>query len=265
MRRSSKPAFTLIELLVVISIIGLLIGVLLPALGAARRTARQVQGTTQVRGIHQGMVTFASMNNSFYPGLRSDGIEENDPNVIPYANVNEGFTTQARFAIMLGARLFPPQYLISPSDNTGKTVYQNADNPADTTFGTFVNGNADHYSFALLRIDQAGQREQEWRDTTNMLAIVVSDRLLAGAGVSAGNRATYLSIHTNVAPWQGAIGFNDSHVDFVSIPTSGNTDITTRYGSAAPNINNDDLFAGGADDATLVGKNTGFQPSEIPN
>ncbi len=65
--RRSKHAFTLIELLVVISIIALLIGILLPALGAARESARSAQCLANLRSIAQGAANFANDHDDRLP------------------------------------------------------------------------------------------------------------------------------------------------------------------------------------------------------
>jgi len=65
MDRRSRTAFTLVELLVVIGIIALLIGILLPALGAARTAARNTQCLSQVRQIANAGFAYAADNQSF--------------------------------------------------------------------------------------------------------------------------------------------------------------------------------------------------------
>ncbi|MEL6497845.1 MAG: prepilin-type N-terminal cleavage/methylation domain-containing protein [Planctomycetota bacterium] len=65
--RKNVRGFTLIELLVVIAIIALLIGILLPALGKARKSAQQLKDSTQIRGVIQALVTWAADNKEEYP------------------------------------------------------------------------------------------------------------------------------------------------------------------------------------------------------
>ena len=65
--RTRSGAFTLIELLVVIAIIALLIGILLPALGAARKSAWTSIALNNSRQVLIGVVTYTAEERDYYP------------------------------------------------------------------------------------------------------------------------------------------------------------------------------------------------------
>ncbi len=211
--KTTKKAFTLIELLVVIAIIALLIGILLPALGKARATARQIKCGTQVRGIHQGLVLFAQNNGDTYPIpssydknnttlLAASGKDR--PNNVTSILIYNGFfstelcvtpaeqngsivqmTNYAQSAPPMSAQtaqaLWDPAFRATPHDPVMTTAGTQA--PAGLTSAST---NAGNFSYAYNPFPMSG-RKAKWSNSFQSTEAVIGNRgpVYSGSGTGA--------------------------------------------------------------------------------
>jgi len=246
MNRQNR-AFTLIELLVVIAIIALLIGILLPALGKARATARQLKDSSQVRGMMQGMVLFAQNNGDNYPL----------PSTLDKANKTVNETTPQEkdqtnhiYSLLIWNSFFPTEMCISPAEVNGDIrEYEDYqfDEPEQAQEPEFAlwdpafraTPEDDEIAegpggFSYAHSIPFGRRKSKWSNTFVSTEAAMANRgpsfelvndsweLIEDSGdnpeydVQVGLTSNTLLIHGTRTKWEGNVGFNDNHVDFES-------------------------------------------------
>jgi len=104
-----RPAFTLVELLVVITIIGMLMALLMPAISAAREQGRRTQCTSNQKEIGLALLAFESAKKAF-PGWRNtvltSGTTSNSSGtatvpwsgmLLPYTERNDLWTQKVKY------------------------------------------------------------------------------------------------------------------------------------------------------------------------
>jgi prepilin-type N-terminal cleavage/methylation domain-containing protein len=283
-----RNAFTLIELLVVISIIALLIGILLPVLSSARNSARQMVNSTQLRNIHQGMVSFSQGNRTgggdgWFPGLGPtgdihDGFAAGDDFQAATEGAGGTINGDDRLAILLNENSVLPEMLLNPNDREFEPAEANGATDAEnfswenftygmSSLGNVASTNADWFLTASYNFNIG--RRLEWKETMNSRAVVLAD-LNTGGATSTWDDATDSSYWTteDSGDWRGSIVMNDNSVSFQSSPILGTTQYATYDTQSGDNIfvpETNGLSPSGVDAAIVrLGANEYANQDEVP-
>ncbi|MCP3902572.1 MAG: prepilin-type N-terminal cleavage/methylation domain-containing protein [Planctomycetes bacterium] len=236
-----KRGFTLIELLVVIAIIALLIGLLLPALAKARRTAASLKDAAYLKEIHQSMLIYANDHGDVMPlpGLINRQpdlfLGENRAGIGPEDEPKN--TSRHLYSAMIAQNYFNTDIVIGPTEvnpqieqyktynysayDPGADIYWDGDTPTGSggpesgflaNIGNNGTSHTSYYHLALVGL----RKKLMWRNTADN-----TDALLASRAPYEGSDETTddyklsqtLLLHGTKKAWVGNVAYGDNHAE----------------------------------------------------
>ncbi len=193
--RGARPAaFTLIELLAVLAVVAILAGILLPALGAARRSALGAAARVQLNRWTAAMEQFR-LEYGYYPAVGTDGMlatagdavtfvrtlagRNPDGSLVADAAELNGNVRRLAFTAFSAADFFDPDHPGAVPDFDGNELL--CDSFGNTEIGVLVDRNGD----GLIRASDDGEPVAV-RGAAGEAALVPAEADLPAGGVRGG-------------------------------------------------------------------------------
>jgi hypothetical protein len=247
-----RRGMTIIEVMVVIGVVILVAALALPFIGGMRNHqhgARPLKDSTQIRGIIQACAIWAQNNQDRYPtpseiDLNGDTIARPAGLVGPDRRLD---TTGHMMSLLMWNGFFPVELAVSPAEAGNVQVMQNfesanpsaAVNPTQALWDPAFRGTpldewggkvpgkvGDPGNNSYAQVPWFDDRTPLWGNTFNATEAILGNRgpaytLHNGGwqptqGSSFGSRSTTMLIHGPRTAWNGNVGFNDHHVEFLT-------------------------------------------------